>query len=150
MVLRMSYRGPSDPVTPEDDPGKVFASLFGDTTASQDQIKMLQRRRSTVLDAVLEDYNGLMPKLASEDRAKLDRHATSIRELEKQISTIGGTGDTCHGAVPMAPTVTLTPRDCLQDGRPARCVGDFPTIGKAQMDVLVLALACDLTRVASL
>src|SRR4029077_4192772 len=39
---------------------------------------------------------------------------------------------------------------CLQDGRPATCVGDFPTIGKAQMDILVLALACDLTRVANL
>jgi hypothetical protein len=29
-------------------------------------------------------------------------------------------------------------------------VGDFPTIGKAQIDVLTLALACDLTRVVSL
>jgi hypothetical protein len=149
MVVRMSYRGPYDPVTPEDDPGKVFASLFGDSTASQDQIRLLQKRRSTVLDAVLSDYTGLMTKLGPDDRAKLDRHATSIRELEKQITTLGP-ADACHGAVPVAPTVTLTPRDCLQDTRPAKCAGDVPAIGKAQMDLLVLALACDLTRVASL
>jgi hypothetical protein len=50
----------------------------------------------------------------------------------------------------MAPTVSLAPYDCLQDGRPAKCVGDFVTIGKTQMEILTLALACDLTRVATL
>src|SRR5258708_14260634 len=30
------------------------------------------------------------------------------------------------------------------------CEGDFVTIAKAQMDILILALACDLTRVANI
>jgi hypothetical protein len=149
MVLRMSYRGPNDPVIPEDDPGKAFASLFGDTMQTQKQVMDLQKRRTTVLDAVLQDYNMLMTRLGPDDRAKLDRHATSIREVEHQISTLGAVNN-CHGVPQTMPTASLTPRDCLQDGRPAKCVGDFPTIGKAQMDVLVLALACDLTRVVSL
>ena len=149
MVVRISYRGPNDPVTPEDDPGKVFASLLGDSAASQKQIMDIQSRRTTVLDAVLQDYTGLMSRLGGDDRAKLDRHATSIRELEHQISALG-VPNNCHGQPAAMPTVTLTPRDCLQDGRPAKCVGDFPTIGKAQMDMLVLALACDLTRVATM
>ncbi|HET6281952.1 MAG TPA: DUF1552 domain-containing protein [Polyangia bacterium] len=149
MVLKMSYRGPSDPVTPEDDPGKAFAALFGDTMTSQAELLKLRKRRTTVLDAVLDDYTRLMSRVPADDKSKLDRHATSIRELEKQLGMLDA-GKNCHGAVPVAPTVTLTPRNCIQDGRPARCVGDFPTIGRAQMDVLVLALACDLTRVASL
>jgi hypothetical protein len=149
MVLRLSYRGSSDPVIPEDDPKKAFAALFGDTLASQTAVASQQKRRGTVLDAVLAEYTGLMSKVGTEDRAKLDRHATSIRELEKQIVAPPAMAS-CQGAMPVAPTVSLTPYDCLQDGRPARCVGDFVTIGKAQLDILVLALACDLTRVATL
>jgi hypothetical protein len=150
MVTRTSYRGVSDPVIPEDDPKRAFASLFGDTQASQDAVLSQQKRRGTVLDAVLTEYTGLMSQLGADDRAKLDRHATSIRELEKQLLMPPNTMTSCNGQTPVAPTVTLTPVDCLQDLRPAKCVGDFVTIGKAQMDILVLALACNLTRVATL
>jgi Protein of unknown function (DUF1552) len=150
MVLRMSYRGSSDPVIPEDDPKKAFATLFGDTQASQAAIQAQQKRRGTVLDAVLVEYTGLMSKVGTQDRAKLDRHVTSIRELERQIVSAPSTTASCQGQTPVAPTVTLTPVDCLQDLRPAKCVGDFVTIGKAQMDILALALACDLTRVATI
>jgi hypothetical protein len=111
-----------------------------------------QKRRGTVLDAVLADLTSLSSTLGAGDRAKLDAHATSIRELEKQVLTAGSATQSCHGVDPlkMMPTVSLKPYSCLQDGRPATCVGDFVTIGKAQMDILGLALACDLTRVATL
>ena len=36
------------------------------------------------------------------DKAKLDRHATSIRELEKQLLTMGSTTASCHGVTPTA------------------------------------------------
>ncbi|HEV3191601.1 MAG TPA: DUF1552 domain-containing protein [Polyangiaceae bacterium] len=149
MVTRMAYRGSFDPVIPQDDPGKVFASLFSNTMASQAEVLNVQKRRGTVLDAVMTDYTSLMSKLGTDDRAKLDRHVTSIRELEKQL-LMPGIGAGCGGITPMAPTVSLTPVACLQDARPAMCVGDFASIGKAQMDLMVLALACDLTRVATL
>jgi Protein of unknown function (DUF1552) len=150
MVLKMSYRAPGDPVIPEDDPAKAFAALFGDTQATQAAIQSLQKRRGTVLDAVLADLTDLSAKVGASDKAKLDRHATSIRELEKQLLTVGSTTASCGGSKPVAPTVSLTPYSCLQDARPATCVGDFPSIGKAQMDILTLALACDLTRVATI
>jgi hypothetical protein len=92
-----------------------------------------------------------MTQLGTDDRAKLDRHVTSIRELEKQLLVPPSSPATsCNGQMPVAPTVSLTPYDCLQDLRPAKCVGDFVSIGKAQMDILVLALACNLTKVATL
>jgi hypothetical protein len=150
MVTKMAYRGSSDPVVPEDDPGRAFTALFGDTQASQAAVLATQKRRGTVLDAVLTDLTSLSAKVGAGDRAKLDAHATSIRELEKQLLTVGSTTSSCRGVTPMAPTVSLKPYSCLQDARPATCVGDFPTIGKAQLDVLTLALACDLTRVATI
>jgi hypothetical protein len=150
MVTKMAYRGKGDPVIPEDDPARAFATLFGDTQATQAAIMAMQKRRATVLDAVLSDLTTLQGKLGSGDKAKLDAHATSIRELEKQLLTAGSTTQMCRGVTPVAPTVSLKPYSCLQDGRPATCVGDFVAIGKAQLDILTLALACDLTRVATL
>jgi hypothetical protein len=150
MVTKMSHRGKSDPVVPEDDPARAFASLFGDTQATQAMILATQKRRGTVLDAVLSDLTSLSSSLGAGDQTKLDSHATSIRELEKQLLSPDSGMQMCHGVTPMALTVSLTPRDCLQDGRPATCVGDHVAIGKAQMDILTLALACDLTRVAAI
>jgi hypothetical protein len=150
MVTKMAYRGSGDPVIPEDDPARAFAALFGDTQATQAMILATQKRRGTVLDAVLSDLTSLSSTLGTGDRAKLDSHATSIRELEKQLLTAGNATSSCRGVTPMAPTVSLMPRSCLQDARPATCVGDFVSIERAQMDILVLALACDLTRVATM
>jgi hypothetical protein len=150
MVTKMAYRASGDPVVPEDDPGRAFTALFGDTAASQKAVLDAQKRRGTVLDAVLGDLTSLSSKVGAGDRAKLDAHATSIRELEKQLVTMANTPQMCHGLTPTKPTVSLQPYDCLQDTRPAKCVGDFVAIGKAQLDILVLALACDLTRVATL
>ena len=150
MVTKMAYRAMGDPVIPEDDPARAFAALFGDTQTTQAAIMAQQKRRGTVLDAVLSDLTSLQGQLGARDRAKLDAHATSIRELEKQLLTAGSATQSCRGVTPMAPTVSLNPYACLQDGRAATCVGDFVAIGQAQMDVLTLALACDLTRVATL
>ena len=150
MVTKMAYRASGDPVIPEDDPSRAFAALFGDTQASQAAVMATQKRRGTVLDAVLADLTSLSSTLGAGDKAKLDAHATSIRELEKQLLTVGDTMSSCRGVTPMAPTVSLKPYACLQDGRPATCVGDFATIGAAQLGILQLALACDLTRVATI
>jgi hypothetical protein len=150
MVIRMSYRGPGDPIVPQDDPGKAFAMLFGDTQASQAAVMATQKRRGTVLDAVLADLTELSATVSAADKIKLDAHATSIRELEKQLLTVGDTMSSCRGVTPVAPTVSLTPYNCIQDSRPATCVGDFATISAAQIQILTLALACDLTRVATI
>jgi hypothetical protein len=153
MVLRMSYRGTAGnakSVPVEDDPKKVFARLFADASAPTSSLDALRTQRKSVLDMVLRDFTRLQGRVGAEDRQKLDRHATTIREFEASLDKLGGTtGPYCQ--VPaMPPDVSLTPVDCIQDGRPGKCLGDFQTLGKAQMDLLTLALACDLTRVVTL
>ncbi len=151
MVVRMCYRGTpgnAKSVPPEDDPQKVFTRLFMDAGSSTGAIDALKQQRRSVLDFVLRDFNRLGAKVGVEDRQKLDRHATTVRELEDSLDKLTG-GLACQ--VPTAPpSVNLDPVDCVQDGRPGKCYGDFETLGKAQMDLLVLSLACDLTRVVTL
>jgi len=149
MVTRMSYGGPNDPRTPLDDPKQVFTRLFGDTLASQAEIDALHKRRRSVLDAVLVEFNSVNATLGYDDKQKLERHATAIRDIERQLDLGGTTNPSCK--VPSGPpNVDVKVFDCTRDGRPNKCLTGFPEIGKAQMDLMVLALACDLTRVASL
>lgn len=152
MVVRMCYRGTAGnakSVPPEDDPKKVFARLFMDTGSSSAELEALKAQRKSVLDAVLRDFKRLDAKVGPADRQKLDRHATTIRELELSLDKQGGDSLSCQKPA-NPPDVSLNPVDCVQDGRPAKCAGDYQTLGKAQMDLLTLALACDLTRVITL
>jgi len=147
MVTRMSYGGPNDPRSPLDDPRQAFVRLFGDNFESQVALDQLHKQRRTVLDAVQEEFNSVNGTLGYEDRQKLDRHVTAIRDIERQLDFVQPL--TC--AVPAGPP-TVTPElvDCNRDGRPNKCLTGFPEIGKAQMDLMVLAFACDLSRVVSL
>jgi hypothetical protein len=151
MPLRMSYRGTAGnarSVPLEDDPQKVFERLFMDAGSTDADIEALKLRRRSVLDSVLADFNRLQTKVGTADREKLDRHATSVREFELSLDKLGGTLDCEVPASP--PTVSRDPVDCVMDGRMGKCYGDYTELGKAQMDLLVLALACDLTRVVTL
>jgi hypothetical protein len=151
MVTRMSYGGPNDPRTPLDDPKQVFTRLFGDSLASQAEIDALHKRRRSVLDAVLVEFNSVNATLGYDDKQKLERHATAIRDIERQLDIMNMPNVNCK--VPSGPpNVDVKVVDCMRDDppRPTKCLTGFPEIGKAQMDLMVLALACDLTRVASL
>ena len=151
MVTRMSYGGPNDPRSPLDDPKEVFKRLFGDSAMSAAEIDALHQRQKSVLDAVLAEFNGVSTTLGYDDKQKLERHAEAIRDIERQLElmdmpVLAG----CK--VPTAPpTVNVdTFYDCTRDGRPNKCLAGFDEIGKAQMDLMVLALACDLSRVVTL
>ena len=153
MVTRICYRGTpgnSKSVPLEDDPKKVFTRLFMDAGSSTATLDALKKKRKSVLDFVQRDFGRLEAKVSTDDRAKLDSHLTTVRQFEMSLDNLTPTptGGSCQ--VPAAPTVSLDPVDCVQDGRMAKCYGDYATLGKAQMDLLVLALACDLTRVVTL
>lgn len=148
MVTRMSYAGPNDPRTPLDDPKQVFARLFGDTLQTQAELEALRKRRRSVLDSVLSEFNAVNATLGYDDKQKLERHASAIRDIERQLE-LGGVDESCM--VPSGPPmVDVKVVDCNRDGRPTKCLTGFAEIGKAQLDLFVLALACDLTRVASI
>jgi hypothetical protein len=78
-----------------------------------------------------------VPKLGAADRIKLEAHLDAIRDIEMRLETGGTLGGACE-----PPKLGDVP-DPLK-------VGNIPKTGRLQMDLLAMALACDLTRVASI
>jgi hypothetical protein len=145
-VLRdgVFFSGPGQIVVPEDDPAKLFARLFSDPLPSQmatdpamaAAFAKLRARRKSILDHTLDEYNRVSAEVGGGDKMRLDSHVTALRSLEQSLGLLdnGGTTDASQS--------------CKKPPMPAAT--DFVTTGKAQMDLLAMALACDLTRVASL
>ncbi len=143
---RMIFQAPGQPVAPQGDPIAVFARLFGQGAGlSQAALEKRLKVRKSVLDAVLADYGSLKSKLGSTDRTKVDAHLTSVREIEQRLD-IRPPVVTAACQSPTAPTIMgITCKDQLS------CPSDkIPEIGKAHMDLLVLAIACELTHVVTL
>ena len=145
-VLRdgVFFSGAGQIVVPEDDPAKLFARLFSDPLPSQmasdpaaaAAFAKLRARRKSILDHTLDEYKRVSADVGGGDRMRLDGHVTALRSLEQSLGLMdnGGTTDASQA--------------CKKP--PAPSAGDFVSTGKAQMDMLAMALACDLTRVASL
>lgn len=130
---RMSYGGPGVFVPPDDSPKSVFDRLFGGATGGASGMDKLKARRQSVLDVVKGDLADLQSRVGAAEKAKLDAHLDAIHKAE--LSSMGLMGCT--------PPVMGAPLDPYDND-------SFPAISKAQIDLLVLALACGATKVASL
>ncbi|MEZ4314900.1 MAG: DUF1552 domain-containing protein, partial [Polyangiaceae bacterium] len=132
---RMIYSLDSQPLDPREDPKQTLDQLFlglapGDSTPELDA-KLEVRKR--LLARVGGELSRLNPRLCSEDRQQLDALRDGFDAIGKKLDTpITGGVAGCE-----YPT-TLT-------GEPA-----YPSVIHDQIDLLAMALACDLTRVASL
>jgi len=134
----LSYAGSDQPIANETSPyamfDLVFAKLGQDPTGLNTQLL----RRKSVLDLVGKRYETLAANASSEDKKKLEQHLAAIRDVEMRLGNKGATlGGYCQLPDNGAPIDLNDPMN-------------YPTIGKLQMDQLVMALACDLTRVATL
>ncbi len=135
---RMISAGYNQPVPPEDDPAALFKRVFGDgTPAAEGQLDAALAQRRSVLDFVQDDFARLQAKLGSRDKQKLEQHVTGLRDLEMRLARTTGPS-------------TCVASPALLTGENPDDKAHFPEVGRQQMDILALALACDATRVASL
>jgi hypothetical protein len=142
-LSRMIYSGPNQPVPAEQDPAAMFNRIFTDGTTTGDATaKIAIDQRRSVLDFVADDFRRLQPKLGVSDRKKLDGHLASVRDLETRLR-----GQTNAKPVTTESCGTLQP---VQNAGDPMAKENFPATGKLQMDLLALALKCDMTRIASL
>lgn len=136
---RLCYRGPADPVAPDDDPHRAFERVFGharevDATAAARR----QRIGSSVLDFARAELAALQAGLSGEARALVQAHAAHVRELERRLyADLPASVRDCRAPELGAPTG-------LSD------LSAYPRTGALHMDLIAAALGCDLTRVASL
>ncbi len=131
-------RGPGQILFPENSPAKIYQSLFADlalpgsSSGPDPQAQKLLASRKSMLDFVRADLARLRCALGTEERPKFDAHLGAVRDLEESLTF----------------TATASGPGCA---RPGQSPGtDFRATGKNQMDLIVRAFACDLTRVVSL
>jgi hypothetical protein len=133
---RMSYRGPGDPLPPIDDPMTTYSRLFASVAGSATEAERQLARRASVMDFVREELTSLRGSVGAERRHRIDAHLTSLRQMEQQLQAAATTSACSTPGAPMR----LDPYDA----------NNYPTIGRLQIDMLVAAMACDLTRVGSI
>ncbi|HEX3593856.1 MAG TPA: DUF1552 domain-containing protein [Polyangiaceae bacterium] len=131
-----AYSDSNVPLPPENNPTNVFNRVFADVGANQSALAKIAAERKSVLDAVSASYSALSPKLGATDKQKVDLHLSQIRDLETRLTATTDVGASC--VKPTSPTIDFNNND------------KFPDVGKLQIDLMVMALACDLTRVASI
>lgn len=129
----LSFKPGGQPETITRNPKQLFDTLFGGGMVgmTDDPAAIAARaRQQSVLDLVRADAQRLVQRLGSEDKKRLDQYLTSVSELETQIN-----------ATP--------PSSCTSPMQPATG-GNWHSKAKAFIDLAVVAMACDLTRVALL
>ncbi len=132
----ISYAGAGQPLLANNDPKATFRALFGSTPmAPTDEQERVRRRRASVLDAVKKNFPLSKQRLSAEDQRRLDRHLTEVRELEARVAAVPP--GSC--AAPMEPPTTAFTSESAMD-----------QVSKLQLDLLVKALQCDLTRSATI
>jgi hypothetical protein len=154
--LNFETGGGFSPIPPRLDPGQIFDDLFGSVRPGTAVDGRLVRRKS-ILDHVGRRYQSLLARLGAGDRQKLEQHLGKIRELEKALDVTpppAGAGQTCTPPAKIDTSdynprtgLTADPLGKVVDGATDAAI---PKVGKYMMDMLVLALACDLTAVGTL
>ena len=129
----ISYRGASQPNPPVNDPSQMYSRMFANSNLSSSQLTQLIADRKTVLDFVQSDISSLESRMSAEDKVRLDAHLTGIRSIEQQLSSASSS---C--SPPQKPTTYSTTDQAL-----------FEPISKVQMDLMLLAHICGLTKVTT-
>lgn len=134
----LSHRGPDAPLPQEFNPAALFNRLFA-SFEPHDPADPRDRLRVSVLDAVREDARRLQARLGASDRARLDAHLTGISELRSRILALP----------PQFTSACVLPDAPTEDNHDVGGIEQLEAVSTVMSDLLALAWACDLTRVAS-
>jgi len=128
----LSWRSPTLPLPTESNPRAVFETLFGDsgTTDRKARAARLQQHKS-LLDSVGDKLAALRRELGPGDQTKMEEYTEAIRDVERRIGKAEEQSDL------ELPTLE----------QPQGAPSDFEAHYDLMMDLQVLALQSDLTRV---
>jgi hypothetical protein len=131
----LSWRSPTIALPVTVNPRDVFERLFGDGDATDEKSRQAQlQRRASILDFVREDAARFSVRLGATDRRKMDEYLESIRDVERRIAKASQS------------TVNV---DASKLTRPAGVPDSFADHVRMMVDLQVLAMQADLTRVCS-
>jgi hypothetical protein len=136
-----------EPVTPAIDPVKIWQDLFGGPPQPN---AAAAKWNKSILDSVAQRYAKLTARLGAADKQRMEEHLTRIRELEASLSNVlRCAAPTLVDTTDYNPGAGLNSAD---DGSVKDLVTDaaIPKVGKLMTDMMVMAMACDLTAVGTL
>ncbi len=127
----LSWQSPDAPNAALESPQTAFDQIFVPPDADASQAQKRVALQQSVLDHTLEQISTVETRLGAEDRQRLDRYLTAVRQVEEGLQVppvAAGCGDAA---------------DRPDDGQ------SFETHTRSMLDVLSLALACDATRIVT-
>ncbi len=132
----VSWAGDRAPVTSERDPEKLFETLFAGYTPDgpDPEFIKLRKKRQSILDYVGTSLERQAKHLGVEDRQRIQLHLDAVRGIERQL-------DLRSETVSCEPPI-VTPANYNQDDM-------FPAYVDVQIDLMVAAMACDMSRVCT-
>jgi len=140
----ISYPSAGFTTPPEDDPREAFRRVFGAALPSGGPATPdpgVTAANRSVIDTAITDLTELRARLGDLEQDRLDLHLEALREVELRLD-----------ALPPAMTATCDEPAApgAIDGSRLYDPGHFPEILRAQMDLMVQAMACGATRVGVL
>jgi hypothetical protein len=137
-----SYLGARKAVTPEEDGYKLASSLFAGidpamaNAEAQARLAKLRAARRSVFDHVTGDLGRVRARLGREDREKIDFHLESVVQIDRQLAT--------------APAGGVCGKPTIAEGINFKNRYSMDKILTPMLDIAVMALASDVTRVVNL
>ena len=115
-------------------PSSAYSTVFGAAVPTGTSTAVLLRRRQSVLDLVSGEIKEIRGRAGTVEKARLDLHLDSIRQLENKLMQSGSGGA------------------CQQLARVTDSSSAHPAIANdlVHLDIIVNAFACDVTRVAAI
>jgi hypothetical protein len=121
-------------------PLSAYTTVFGGALPMGKSATELLARRRSILDLVTAEANTLKGTLGNNERAKLESHLDSIRQLENKLTQTVSSGAACMK--PPTPGADST----------YQYQGDLDALAAntIHQTIIASALACDITRVAAI
>ncbi|NLE88723.1 MAG: DUF1552 domain-containing protein [Myxococcales bacterium] len=149
----ISYSGPGRPMAHQSDPARAFDDIFRDvrfdgstagaTPTADAAAEARKGIRRSILQGNLDELRKIQSFLGRTEKEKLEAHVAALLELEGRLAGAasgGGDGGVIGGTCERADTSGVN-----RDDRNADAIVRW---ARAQIDILVNAFTCDVTRVA--
>jgi hypothetical protein len=131
----MIYSGDSKPVPPRQDPLAVWNELFADAARPASETDKLRTKRKLAIDLLNGELSSLETRVARADKPKVQAHREALNQLEMQLVR------------PVAQCTT--PSKAVATDKPKDQADAMPWVTDRQLELMVAAFTCDLTRIAS-
>ncbi len=139
----VSYESANAPATPEVSPINFYTRLFGpdfqDPNAKDFKPNPRVMVRKSVLSGVLDELNVMQKEVGYEDKQRLDQYLTGLRQLERQFDQ--------QITKPEPIAACVAPKTLTSEPELGTEAGVMKLRHKMMTDLMVMAVACDQTRV---